>query len=308
MIIAKNLTKIFTKRLKGRKKEKIIAVDHINLKINKGEIFGLIGPNGAGKTTTIKMLSTLILPDEGSMSVNGYDVVKDPEKIRNNIGVLAGEFTRTLYWRLSGRQNLKFFANLRNMWDADKRIDELIQLFGLKEQENELIMKYSTGMKHKLALAVALLNDPPILFLDEPLTGIDPVISFQLKNLIRNKFRDKTIIWASHNLYEIEEMCNRIAIINNGKIVLEGSAEELKKKFWDYEKFVIISNNPNAFTNIDDTKIKDNVVEIKTKNVTNTLLEVSDIIQKKNIKVEEIKTIKPTLEEIFMAGVKNNDR
>jgi len=159
-------------------------------------------------------------------------------------------------------------------------------------------------MKHKLALAVALLNDPPILFLDEPLTGIDPVTSFQLKNLIKNMFRDKTIIWASHNLYEIEEMCDRIALINDGKIVLEGTPNELKKKFWDYEKIVVVSNNANAFININGAKIKNNVVEIKTKDVTNTLLEVSDIIQKKNIKVEEIKTIKPTLEEIFMAGVK----
>jgi len=227
MIVADNLTKTFTrKNKKGKKKERIVAVDHINLKINKGEIFGLIGPNGAGKTTTIKMLSTLILPDEGSITVNGFDVVHDAEKVRNNIGVLAGEFTRSLYWRLSGKQNLKFFANLRNMWNHDKRIDELIQLFGLKKQENELIMKYSTGMKHKLALAVALLNDPPILFLDEPLTGIDPVTSFQLKNLIKNMFRDKTIIWASHNLYEIEEMCDRIALINDGKIVLEGTQNE----------------------------------------------------------------------------------
>ncbi|MBU4293382.1 MAG: ABC transporter ATP-binding protein, partial [Actinobacteria bacterium] len=249
-------------------------------------------------------LSTLILPDEGSIDINGYDVVRDAEKIRSNIGVLAGEFTRALYWRLSGRENLKFFANLRNMWDASQRINELIELFGLKKQENELIMKYSTGMKHKLALAVALLNDPPILFLDEPLTGIDPITSFQLKNLIKNKFRDKTIIWASHNLYEIEEMCDRIALINNGKIVLEGSPEELKKKPWDYEKIVIVSDNPNAFTNINDAKIKNNVAEIKTKDVTNTLLEVSDIVQKKNIKVGEIKTLRPTLEEIFMAGVK----
>ncbi|MDI6917121.1 MAG: ABC transporter ATP-binding protein [Thermoplasmatales archaeon] len=305
MIVINNLTKTFTrKNKKEKKKEKIVAVDHINLKINKGEIFGLIGPNGAGKTTTIKMLSTLILPDEGSMSVNGFDVVKDAEKVRNNLGVLAGEFTRALYWRLSGKQNLKFFANLRNMWDADERIDELIELFGLKEQENELIMKYSTGMKHKLALAVALLNDPPILFLDEPLTGIDPVTSFQLKNLIKDEFQDKTIIWASHNLYEIEEMCDRIALINDGKIVLEGSPEELKKKLWDYEKIVIVTDNTDAFTNINDVEIKNNVVEIKTKDVTNTLLGITNIVQKKNIRVEEIKTLRPTLEEIFMAGVK----
>jgi len=308
MIVINNLTKAFTKKSqKGKQKERIVAVDHINLKINKGEIFGLIGPNGAGKTTTIKMLSTLILPDEGSISVNSYDVVHDAEKIRTNVGVLAGEFTRALYWRLSGRQNLKFFANLRNMWDADQRIDELLELFDLKKQGNELVMKYSTGMKHKLAFAVALLNDPPILFLDEPLTGIDPITSFQLKNLIKNKFKDKTIIWTSHNLYEIEEMCDRIAIINNGRIVLEGPPDNLKKRFWDYEKIVVVSNNANAFVDINGAEVKGNVAEIKTKNVTSTLLEVSGIVENKNIKVEEIKTLRPTLEEIFIAGVKNDN-
>lgn len=250
MIVLNNLTKTFTRKSFLGKKEKIVAVDHLNLNINKGEIFGLIGPNGAGKTTTIKILSTLILPDEGTVTVNGYNVKKDAEKVRENIGVLAGEFTRALYWRLSGRQNLEFFANLRNMRNIDKRIDELLEMFDLKDYENDLIMKYSTGMKHKLALAVALLNDPPILFLDEPLSGIDPVTTFQLKNMIKNKFRDKTVIWTSHNLYEIEEMCHRIALINKGKIVLEGQPEELKKKIWEYEKIAVRSNNASAFSSL----------------------------------------------------------
>ncbi|MBU4189390.1 MAG: ABC transporter ATP-binding protein [Candidatus Thermoplasmatota archaeon] len=306
MIVVDNLTKTFTKKSpKGRKKEKITAVDHINLKINKGEIFGLIGPNGAGKTTTIKILSTLILPDEGTVTINGYDVVRNADVVRKSVGVLAGEFTRALYWRLSGKENLKFFAKLRNMWDADKRIEELIEMLGLKKWENELIMKYSTGMKHKLALAVALLTDPPILFLDEPLTGIDPITTYELKNLIKNEFKDKTIIWASHNLYEIEEMCDRIALINNGKIVLEGSPEKLKKEYWDYEKVMVVSNDASVFAELHDVEIKNNIAEIRTKDVTATVAEITDIARKKNVKLEEIKTLKPTLEEIFMAGVKN---
>lgn len=306
MIIIKNLTKTFIKKAqKGRKKEKITAVDHINLEIKKGEIFGLIGPNGAGKTTTIKMLSTLILPDEGTATIDGYDIVKDDEIVRNKIGVLAGEFTRALYWRLSGKENLRFFAKLRDMRDADKRIEELIELFGLKKWENELIMKYSTGMKHKLALAVALLNNPPILFLDEPLTGIDPIITYELKNLIKNEFKDKTVIWASHNLYEIEEVCDRIALINNGKIVLEGSPEKLKEGYWDYEKVMVISNDANAFAELQDVEIKNNIAEIRAKDITAIVAKIIDIAKNKNVKLEEIKTLKPTLEEIFMAGVKN---
>lgn len=306
MIIAKGITKIFTKKSqKGRKKEKIIAVDHINLEIKKGEIFGLIGPNGAGKTTTIKILSTLILPDEGTATIDGYDVVMDADTVKRRVGVLAGEFTRALYWRLSGKENLKFFARLKDICDADRRIEELIELFGLKKWENELVMKYSTGTKHKLALAVALLADPPILFLDEPLTGIDPITTYELKKLIKNEFKDKTIIWASHNLYEIEEMCDRIALINNGKIVLEGSPEKLKKEYWDYEKVMIVSNDANAFVELQNAEIKNNTIEIRIKDVTATVAEIMEITKKKNVKIEEIKTLKPTLEEIFMCCVKN---
>lgn len=308
MIAINNLTKIYKKQgLKGKiKKEKIIAVDHINLRINKGEKIGIIGPNGAGKTTLLKILSTLILPDEGIATIDGYDVVREPDIVKTKIGLLAGEFVRSLYWRLSGKNNLKFFANLQNIWNAEERIDHLLELFDLKKMENELVMKYSTGMKHKLALAVGLLNDPPILFLDEPLTGMDPVTAYDIKHLVRNEFKDKTIIWTSHNLYEIEEMCDRIALINNGKIVLEGSPEKLKSDYWEYNKILVVtSNNTNAFLSIENVEIKDNNVIIKTNNTKRTFLEIMEIVRREDIEIKEIKTLKPTLEEIFMKVVEN---
>lgn len=307
MIVIEDLTKIFKRRVskKEGKFEKITAIDHINLTVKKGEIFGLIGPNGAGKTTTLKILSSLIIPDGGTATIDGYDVVKDAAIIRTKVGLLAGEFVRSLYWRLSGRQNLKFFSNLRGMWDAKERIDELIELFNLKDHENELVMKYSTGMKHKLALAVGLLNDPPVLFLDEPLTGIDPITTYELKQIIKNSFKEKTIIWASHNLYEIEEMCDRIALISNGKIVLEGEPEKLKKNYWDHTKILVISDKPQAFDSLQNVEIKGDAVEIKTNNVKRTFLEIMELSKNKDVDIKEIKTLKPTLEEIFMDGVKN---
>jgi len=307
MIVIKDLTKTFKRRIskKEGKYETITAVDHINLTIKKGEIFGLIGPNGAGKTTTSKMLSTLILPNEGTMTIDGYDVVKDADIVRKKIGLLAGEYTRSLYWRLSGVQNLKFFANLRSIWDAEERINELIDLFDLNDHKNELVMKYSTGMKHKLALAVGLLHDPPVLFLDEPLTGIDPVTTYEIKELIKNKFSEKTIIWASHNLYEIEEMCDRIALINNGKIVIEGEPETLKKNCWDHSIIIVESNKPNAFTSFQQVKVKDDVVEIKTDNINKTLTDIMALVTQENIEIIDIKTAKPSLEDIFMMGVKH---
>lgn len=216
MIEAKNLTKIYR-----RKKKELKAIDKLSFNVRKGEIFGIIGPTGAGKTTTVKILSTLILPDEGNAYINGYDVVKDADRVKKIIGVVAGEFTRALYWRLTGRGNLEFFAKMRGLRNINERIDYLLELFNLKDYENELLMRYSTGMKHKLALAVALLHDPPILFLDEPLTGIDPLTAYEIKELIRREFKDKTIIWTSHNLYEIEEMCHRILLLNKGKKLLK---------------------------------------------------------------------------------------
>ena len=301
MIVTKNLTKTFKKT----KKEKIIAVDHINLEIKKGEKIGLIGPNGAGKTTFLKILSTVILPDEGTAIIDGYDVVKDAKVIKNKVSLLAGEFVRSLYWRLSGRQNMKFFANLRNMWTPEKRIDELLELFNLKKMENELVMKYSTGMKHKLILAIGLLNDPPVIFLDEPLTGIDPVTANDIKKIIKNDFKDKTIIWTSHNLYEIEEMCDRITLINDGKITLEGTPEKLKQNYWGYEKIMVICDNPKPFEILEKVEIKGNIAEIETRNINKILLEIMEIAKKEKINVKEIKTLKPTLEEIFMKVIKN---
>ena len=303
MIVTKNLTKFYRK--KEKKQEKIIAVDHLNLEINKGQIFGLIGPNGAGKTTLLKMFSTLILPDEGTASINGYDIVNDSENIKKQVSLLAGEFVRSLYWRLSGKQNLQFFANLRNIWNPEERINELIDMFHLKNHENELVMKYSTGMKHKLALAVGLLNDPPVILLDEPLTGIDPLVAYEIKNIIKKDFRDKTIIWTTHNLYEVEEMCDRIAIINNGKIYKDGSPEKLMSEYWGYDKIMIIGDNVEPFLSLPKTTIKENVVEIETNDVNRTLVEIMKIVEKNKVNISKISSMKPTLEEVFMKGIAN---
>jgi len=306
MIEIENLTKSFNRKKKKSKLGKITAVGHVNLTIKKGEIFGLIGPNGAGKTTMLKILSTLIIPDEGTATIDGFNVVKDVDAVKTRIGLLAGEFVRSFYWRLSGRQNLKFFANLRGMWHPDGRISELIELFNLKNHEDELVMKYSTGMKHKLALATGLLHDPPVLFLDEPLTGIDPVTTYEIKDLIKNEFKDKTIIWASHNLYEVEEMCDRIALFNHGKVVLKGTPDSLKKDCWDHIKVMVTSDKPYAFSSLQNAEIKDNVVEIKAYDVKKTFLTIAEIVQEKNVEILNIQTLKPTLEEIFRKGIEND--
>lgn len=314
MIETHDLSKFFIKRKQGssileritRKSREIVkAVDHIDLKIRKGEVFGLIGPNGAGKTTFVKVLSTLILPDYGTASINGHDIVKEDAIVRSEVGVLPGEFSRSLYWRLTGRQNLKFFAELYHI-RGESRIDYLIELFGLKQWEDELLMRYSTGMKHKLALARSLLNDPPVLLLDEPTTGIDPRASYEIKKLVKNELSDRTILWTSHNLYEIDEICDRIAMINNGQIVLEGKTEDIKREGIEYEKITLVveSGESHWFSAMSNAKVvNEYLVEITSTNIKETLREILDITDDHQVTIKDLRTTAPTLEEVFIKRI-----
>jgi ABC-2 type transport system ATP-binding protein len=308
------MCKYFTKKKQGssifskltRKSREIVrAVDNVNLKVRKGEIFGLIGPNGAGKTTLVKVLSTLILPDSGAAFINGHNIVTEGATVRNEIGVLPGEFSRSLYWRLTGKQNLKFFAELYNIRD-NSRIDYLTELFDLKEWEDELLMRYSTGMKHKLALARALLNDPPVLLLDEPTTGIDPQAGYEIKKLVKTELSDRTILWTSHNLYEIDEICDRIAMINKGRIVLEGRSEEIKREGLEHETITLIveSGESHWFSSMENAKIvNEYLVEITTSSIHKTLREILDITEDHTISIKDLRTTAPTLEEIFIKRI-----
>lgn len=302
IIVIENLVKRYKSR-KHRTKE-IIALDRINLKVNRGETLGLIGPNGAGKTTLLKVLSTLILPDEGVAYIDGYDIIKDEKIIKTKVSLVESEFNRTLYWRLTGKQNMKFFANLRDVNRPKDRIDYLMRMFELKDWEDEIVAKYSTGMKRKLTLAIALLHDPPILFLDEPLSGIDPFNAYKIKRFVKENFKEKTIIWASHNIGEIEEICDRVVLINNGKIELEGKPEQLKNKFIYPKKIILYVDQAEAFKSIKGAIVKGNMVEIEAKNINETLFEIIEIVKEEKIKVEDIMISKPKLEDILM-GVAN---
>lgn len=314
MIETHDLCKYFTRRKQGsdilsritrKSREVVKAVDNVNLKIRKGEIFGLIGPNGAGKTTFVKVLSTLILPDGGTASINGHDITKEDSLVRSEIGVLPGEFSRSLYWRLTGKQNLRFFAELYNIRE-DSRIDYLIELFDLEEWQDELLMRYSTGMKHKLALARALLNDPPVLLLDEPTTGIDPQASYEIKKLVRTELHDKTILWTSHNLYEIDEICDRIAMINRGRIVLEGKPSDVKREGLEQERITLVveSGESHWFSSLENARIiNEYLVEVISTNLKKTLREILAITEDHKITIKDLRTTAPTLEEVFIKRI-----
>ncbi len=214
-----------------RRSKEVEAVRAVSFTIEPGELFGLLGPNGAGKTTTIKMLITLLIPTAGSARVLGLDVVKDAREVRKRIGyVFGGE--RGVYERLSGYDNLRYFAELYGVPPKlqKPRIEELLELVGLKGREHERAEGYSRGMKQRLHVARGLLHDPEVLFLDEPTIGLDPVGARELRSTIASlTAAGKTILLTTHYMFEADALCDRIAVISKGKIVAEGTPADLKR-------------------------------------------------------------------------------
>ena len=204
-----------------RTTKEIVAVDDVSFAIQEGELFGLLGPNGAGKTTTVKMLTTLLIPTAGAASVKGFDVVAQAEEVRRRIGFIFGG-ERGLYWRLSGIDNLRYFASLYSI-DPDvtkKRIPYLLDMVGLNGRGDEKVQGYSRGMKQRLHVARTLLHDPDVLFLDEPTLGLDPVGAREFRQVILQlQSEKKTILLTTHYMFEADALCDRIAVINHGCII-----------------------------------------------------------------------------------------
>jgi ABC-2 type transport system ATP-binding protein len=213
-----------------RRSIEIEAVRGVSFEIAEGELFGLLGPNGAGKTTTIKMLITLLIPTSGTARVLGLDVVKDAREVRKRIGyVFGGE--RGLYERLSAYDNLRYFAELYAVppREQKQRIAFLLDLVGLTGREKERVEGYSRGMRQRLHIARGLLHDPPVVFLDEPTIGVDPVGARELRATIASLTEaGKTVLLTTHYMFEADSLCDRIAVINRGKIVAEGTPRDLK--------------------------------------------------------------------------------
>jgi ABC-2 type transport system ATP-binding protein len=210
------------------------AVDGMTFRVESGEVFGLLGPNGAGKTTTVRLLNGILPSSAGSARVFGLDPVTDGAAIRQRTGVLTE--TPALYERLSARENLAFFATLQNLQrpDLDRRVDEMLAFFDLASRAGDKVETYSKGMKQRLALARALVHQPPLLFLDEPTSGLDPEAAQQVDDLIADLGRadGQTVILATHNLLEAQRLCDRVAIINHGRILALGSLNDLARRLW----------------------------------------------------------------------------
>jgi ABC-2 type transport system ATP-binding protein len=214
-----------------KKYDKLVAVDKISLTIKKGEIFGLLGPNGAGKTTTLMMLSTLLKPTSGKAVVNGFDVLTQPARVRESIGMVFQDPSSDEM--LTGYENLKLHALMYDvpMKDIDRKINDVLSLVDLKDRKKDIVKKYSGGMRRRMEIARGLLHQPEILFLDEPTLGLDPQTRERIWDYIDTlaKKMNMTIILTTHYMEEAEKLCDRIAIIDRGKIITLDSPENLKR-------------------------------------------------------------------------------
>lgn len=319
-IVAQHLCKIFkvTKGTIRRTKTQVVAVKDVSFEVDYGELLGLVGPNGAGKTTTIKMLTTMLIPTSGKATVLGYDVEKDVTKVREKIGiVLGGE--RGLYTRVSAIDNLRYFADLYGVPVSvrEKRIKELLEFMGLKDRARDRVETYSKGMKQRLHLARGLINDPQVIFLDEPTLGLDPEIAKETRNMIKELVeKGKTILLTTHYMFEADELCKRVAIIRNGEIVALDTPEGLKKYVMDtsvveVEGFGITEKEVAKFKEIPevlsvsaDLSENKQILKIQTPKGSEIISAVQEIL--KNSRIYDLKIKEPTLEDAYLRLVEGS--
>ncbi|MEP7137181.1 MAG: ATP-binding cassette domain-containing protein [Chloroflexota bacterium] len=301
---------------KKEPKAMFTAVNGVDLQIQRGEIFGLLGPNGAGKSTTIRMLCTLLEPTSGTARVNGFDVVKQANDVRRSLGtLLAGE--RSIYWKLSGRENLEYFAALYHIPQpiAKKRVEELIERMELKDRANELVEKYSTGMRQRVAIAKALLARPPILLLDEPTLGLDPQAARNLRELIAQlKQEGHTILLTTHYMEEADQLSDRIGIIDTGKVIALDTPAGLKRRIEQKEMIKLevtgwhteIGDKLKSIAGIENLITRQQgeadlwEVNMQAQNSRTAIPRIVEHISGNGTRLVNMNIVKPSLEDVFI--------
>jgi ABC-2 type transport system ATP-binding protein len=320
-----NLTKIFKSKISNNSKIPIFgktisinAVNNLNLTIKKGELFGLLGPNGAGKTTLVKMLCTLLPPDKGTATINGYDIVKDQMNVKRSIGTLFSVGERGFFWRLNGFRNLEFFASIYNVPRAKRydRIMEVLKLVGLEKNAFDLYQKYSGGMKRKLSLARTLLPNPPILLLDEPTAALDVISSRNIREFVRETVKEsgKTVLYTTHFIEEAAQICDTIGILLGGEIIAYDTPDAIRNMIKKSELIYIVVENitKSQIENLHNLKQVINVTENSIEAIGNQkgfCLELKSVDQmplifdylfKEKIKLVNFRREEPTLEDAFI--------
>jgi len=285
-----------------------VAVDHISLETRKGEIFGFLGPNGAGKSTTIRMLCGLLTPSSGRAVVAGYDVAREPELVRQNIGYMSQKFS--LYNDLKVIENLRLFAGLYNVASDTlrERIGWALDMANLKGQENLIVGTLPGGWKQRLALGCAVLHRPPIIFLDEPTSGVDPISRRQFWDLIHQMSGEGVTVFVTTHYMEEAEYCNRLALIFRGKMVALGTPSELKHKSMKGE-LVLVECDPlgaavealQSAPMVMDAAVFGNALHIVVDQADAAIPEVRKYLADHGVTVRGTEKIRPTLEDVFVS-------
>ncbi len=285
------------------------ALNGISFKVSKGEIYSILGPNGAGKTTTMKIIATLLKPTSGSASVMGIDVTSNPDAVRRIIGYVPQDLSADD--ELTGVENVILQARLYGIskGEARRRAMELLEMVGLKDAANRIVRSYSGGMRRRLELAMGLVNDPELLILDEPTLGLDVQSRLALWDYIERlkKERGLTILMTTHYMDEADKLSTRVAIIDRGRIVVEGSPEELKSRIGGDVIMVKLSNPPQniigkirTIEGILSVDLVENIVRIKVESAEKAMARLLGILSSINTSVESISIAKPTLDQVFI--------
>jgi ABC-2 type transport system ATP-binding protein len=284
------------------------AVDKLDVTVESGEIFGLLGPNGAGKTTVISMLCTILKPTSGTASVNGFDIVKEANKVRKSIGIVFQD--PSIDDRLTGRENLYMHANLYGVPASEQkeRINRILKLIELEDRADDLLRTYSGGMRRRLELGRGLIHYPKVLFLDEPTVGLDPQTRDHIWKYIKDlkEAHDITVVLTTHYMDEADRLSDRIAIMDHGKIVISDSPSKLKDTL-EGDVVVIRANNVDGLSELvtkwlgfDKKKIVDGALEVTVRNGKAVMPRIMELATQNNIYVESLLLREPNLEDVFL--------
>lgn len=292
-----------------------VAVDHVTLQVAKGEIFGFLGPNGAGKSTTIRMLCGLLTPTSGRGSVNGFDVAKQPEEIRRSIGYMSQKFS--LYDDLTVEENIDFFSGIYGVPHArrSERKDYVVQMAGLTERRSALTRTLSGGWKQRLALGCAILHDPPVLFLDEPTSGVDPIARGAFWGLIHDLAETGHTIFVSTHYMDEAEYCHRLALMYRGKVIALGTPAELKQGLTSQTLLQLDSGDPlmsmralEGIPGVHDVAVFGGGLHVTVEDAVKGEAAIRAALEAGKISISRLERIEPSMEDVFVAMIEAEDR
>ena len=294
---------------------KFVAVDHLDLTVRKGEVFRFLGPNGAGKSTTIRMLCGLLTPSAGKAIVAGYDVARSPEMVRQRLGYMSQKFS--LYGDLTVMENIRLFAGLYSVSprDLDARIQWVLEMANLKGRENLITATLPGGWKQRLALGCAVLHRPPVVFLDEPTSGVDPIARRQFWELIHQMAGEGVTVFVTTHYMEEAEYCNRLALIYRGSMVALGTPSELKEKSTQGELLLVecdrlgealelLRNVPGVL----DAAVFGSALHLVVEDAQSEQARIQEKLRSKSIPLKRIQKIRPSLEDVFVSLTTSQSR